>query len=74
MLAEVVTVVVISSVPPVVTISVSKYSLAAYYCFPTPVAAAFYGHLLPLMFLFCVGIILLLISLRLLRRVSLNVE
>jgi len=73
MLAEIVTVALLSSIPPVVTISVSKYILAAYYCFP-PVTAAFYGHLLPLMFLFCIGVILLLISLRLLRRVSLNIK
>ena len=73
MLAEVVTVVLLSSVPPIVTIGVSKYSLASYYCFPYPVSAAFYGGLLPLM-LFCIGVILLLISLRLLRTVSLNVE
>ncbi|XP_065911428.1 uncharacterized protein [Dysidea avara] len=68
LMTEVVTVVLLSSVPPIVTISVSKYSLAAYYCFPTPIAAVFYGHLLPLLFLFCIGLILLLISLRLLRR------
>jgi len=70
MMAEVVTVVLLSSIPPIVTIGVSKYSLASYYCFPTTISAAFYGHLLPLLFLYCTGVILLLIALRLLRRVS----
>jgi len=70
-ITEVTIVLLVSVIPPIITLTVSQYESNGYYCFPQSPTVLFYGEILPSMFKLCVGFVLLFLSLKLLRKVSL---
>ena len=67
---EVTIVLLVSVIPPIITLTLSQYESNGYYCYPQSPIVLFYGEILPSMFKLCIGFVLLFLSLRVLRKVS----
>ena len=70
-ITEVTIVILVSVIPPIITLTVSQYESNGYYCYPQSPTVLFYGEILPSMLKLCVGVVLIYLSFRLLRKVSL---
>ena len=70
-ITEVVIVVLYGLSSPVIAVSVTKQQENGSICVPESNSVAFYGGLLPNIAAFCIGLLVLFMSLRILRKVSL---
>ena len=70
-ITEVTIIILVSVIPPIITLTVSQYESNGYYCYPQSPTVLFYGEILPSMLKLCVGVVLIYLSFRLLRKVSL---
>ena len=70
-ITEMTIVLLVSVIPPIITLTVSQYESNGYYCFPQSPTVLFYGEILPSMFKLCIGLMLIFLSLIFLRKVSL---
>jgi len=70
-ITEVTIVLLVSIIPPIITLTVSQYESNGYYCYPQSPNVLFYGDILPSMLKLCIGFVLLFLALRCLRKVSL---
>jgi len=69
-ITEVSTVLILSLIPSIITISVTKYEYSDWFCIPQSSTVLFYNQILPEVVLYCVGLVLMFATLRILRRVS----
>ena len=69
-ITEVIIVILVSVIPPIITLTVSRYASNGYYCQPQSPTVLFYGEILPSMLKYCIGLTFIILSLRLLRKVS----
>ena len=65
-ITEVTIVLLVSVIPPIITLIVSQYESNGYYCFPQSPTVLFYGEILPSMLKLCIGLVLIFLSFRLL--------
>jgi len=70
-ITEVVIVVLYGILSPIIAVSTTKEQDNGSFCVPQSNSVAFYGALLPNIALFCIGLVVLFMSLRILRKVSL---
>ena len=72
-ITEVTIVLLVSVIPPIITLTVSQYESNGYYCYPQSPTVLFYGEILPSMLKLCIGLVLIFLSMMFLRKVSLCV-
>jgi len=71
-ITEVVIVVLYGLLSPIIAVSITKEQDNGSFCVPQSNSVAFYGGLLPNIAVFCIGLVFLFMSLRILRKVSLH--